>query len=230
MIVRFHNLLARCPSLSDAAAVADLLRACERDEAERTEITEEAIRQAWHATSFQLQTDAWVIVTKQGRLVSYADVRLCDTGHYMTVMCVHPDYRGRGIGTLLIWLVEERARQMMMSICSDIRVALSITVSSLNHGALRLLEREGYTRTRRFWRVMIDVPDVSSQSSSQFYRNGKLRLNMVVDVQHYADVQGTQQAGMYVARQYDVYTKLLRPGVVAQALEGVEHLCEPLAV
>ncbi len=223
MIVRLHNLSARHPSFGDAAEVADLLRFCEPDEAERAEITEEAIRQAWQ--NMQLPADAWVIATRQGQLVGYADVRNSEAGQYTLTLYVHPDYRGRGIGTLLIWLAEERARQMLLDLAVETHVTLSITVSCLGQSACRLLEREGYTHTRSFWRLMIDMPD-ALQDTNYFSRGGKLRLNMVLDAQHNVDVQD----GMYLARQYAVYSKVLRAGVEAQPIQDVEQCCEALAI
>lgn len=224
MVVRLHNLSARRLSFGDAPEIADLLRFCEPDEAERAEITEEAIRQTWQ--SMQLPTDAWGIATRQGRLVGYADVRDSGAGQYTLTLYVHPDYRGRGIGTLLIWLAEERARQMLLDLPAETQVTLNITMSCLGESTCRLLEREGYTRTRSFWRLMIDMPD-TLQNTSYFSRNGKLRLNMVLDAQHNVDGQD----GMYLARQYAVYSKVLRAGVeAAQPIQTVEQCCEALAV
>jgi ribosomal protein S18 acetylase RimI-like enzyme len=216
MIVRLHNLSARHPSFGDAAEIADLLRFCEPDEAERAEITEEAIRQAWQG--MHLPTDAWVIATRQGRLVGYADVRDGRAGQYMLTLYVHPEYRGRGIGTLLIRLAEERAREMLLTQEAELRVTLNITLSARGQSACRLLEREGYTLTRSFWRLLIDPPDVSAQTAKHLSHSGKLRLNMVLDAHHNVNVQD----GLYVAQQYVVYSKLLREGAPENTPQPVE--------
>lgn len=225
MIVRLHNLSARYPSFRDAAAVADLLRTCEYDELERAEITEEAISRGWHAANFQLKTDAWVIVTKKGQVVSYAEVRQHTLGQFTMLLHVHPDYRSRGIGTLLIWLIEERARQQMLDIREDTRISLGTTISSLNHSARQLLEREGYTRIHHFWRLLIDMGAVAEQA----YR-GKLRVDMVVDAHNTTETVPVQQpTGMYIARQYEVYEKVLRiAGIPPQLSNELQYEALPV--
>lgn len=225
MIVRLHNLSVRCPSSRDAVAVVDLLRTCEYDELERAEITEDAISRGWHAANFQLKTDAWVIVTKKGQVVSYAEVRQHKQGQFTMLLHVHPDYRGRGIGTLLIWLIEERARQQMLDICEDTRITLGTTISSLNQSARQLLEREGYTRIHHFWRLLIDMGAVAEQA----YR-GKLRVDMVVDAHNPLENTPVQQpTGMYIARQYEVYEKVLRTiGIPPQLTDELQ--CEVLTI
>ncbi len=226
MIVRLHNLSARPPTLKDAVAVAELLKTCEREEVENTtltEISEEEIRRVWHTPHFHLPTDAWVIATRNGQLVGYADIRSDMVGHYNALLHVHPDYRGRGIGTLLIWLLEERARHHLATLKIEQRVGLYITASSNNLRACTLLEREGYRRVRSFWRVLIDVHEMHS---SQIASNGKVCLDMVVDAQQrVAHVE--QSAAIYSTCQYAVYEKELRAGceAVAEALTR-----EPLTV
>ncbi len=226
MIVRLHNLSARPPTFKDVEAVAKLLSTCEREEVENTElteITEEEIQRIWHAPHFHLQTDAWVIVTRKGHMVGYADLRTDADNGYRALLHVHPDYRGRGIGTLLIWLLEERARQDLAVLASVQRAVLRITASSNNLRARRLLVREGYSHVQSFWRVLIDVHNMHAD---QLSRSGKLRLDMVVDAQR-SVAHGEQPPGSYLACQYDVYEKELCAGyeIVVEALTR-----EPLTV
>ncbi len=217
MIVRLHNLSARPPAMSDLKAVTALMVACDLAESGVTEPVEEDVRSSWQEPDFNLRTDAWVIITNKGHIVGYAEVRRSGEQQLTSLLRVHPDYLGRGIGTLLVWLTEERSRQLLHTISHEMRVILTTVVSNLNQRAQRLFEREGYTLSRSFWRLVIQMEDVSEQSLDELYRHGKLKVDLVIDAQN---LMGTTQlaarTGMYVARQYNVYEKELRTGVELQ--------------
>jgi GNAT superfamily N-acetyltransferase len=214
MIVRLHSLSARAPAMTDLSAVAELLIACDLAENGIADPTEEDVRNAWQAPGFNLKTDAWVIVTHNGgRIVGYADVHYKAEGQYTTTLRVHPDYCGRGIGTLLIWLVEERARQLMSDLRSDLCVTLSTVVSSLNLKARQLLEREGYTLARRFWRLMIEMEDMPDNAVDDLYLRGKFKMDLVIDKdQLVGSTPFEKRTGIYTTRQYEVHEKVLRDG------------------
>ena len=211
MIVRFHNLAARAPSMDDLDAVTELMIACDLVESRITEPTAEDVRQAWQGANFCLSMDAWVIVTNQGKFVGYADVRQEEEGRFVSVIRVHPEYRKRGIGTLLTWLTEERARQLTCD--QEQRVVLSVTVSSLDDGARCLLQREDYTLVRHFWRLVIDVDEVARSAQEEVEDQKRLKLDLVIDSSTLlGDAATYHRTGMYVAHQYDVYEKVLRVG------------------
>jgi GNAT superfamily N-acetyltransferase len=213
VIVRFHNLAARAPSMADLDQVTELMIACDVVESRIAEPTAEDVRQAWQRADFCLSMDAWVIVTGQGKLVGYADVRCEERGHLVSMIRVHPEYRRRGIGTLLIWLTEERARQLMRDQEKEQRVVLSLTVSGMDQGASCLLEREGYTLARHFWRLVIDVDEVARTAQEELEEQRKLKLDLVIDSHTLlGDAATFHRTGMYVAHQYNVYEKVLRMG------------------
>ena len=120
---------------------------------------------------------------------------------------VHPDFLGRGIGTLLLRLAEHRARQYVKQAPSGLRVVLHSAVSAINQEAKELLEQEGYTPVSRFWRMMIDA----DESADGSYQQGKLKFDLFLEAQQLAGIaQEQQRTGIYVARQYDVFEKGLR--------------------
>jgi GNAT superfamily N-acetyltransferase len=211
MVVRLHNLSARRPVMSDLKSVTELMVACDIAEEGLANPTEDDLRRAWESSNFHMQTDAWVIVTNKGQIVGYAEVRQERDGLFASVTRVHPDYRGRGIGTLLTWLVEERAREMMSALPADIEVTLTNTVSNLNPAACQLLEREGYTLARHFWRLVIDMDELPALISEEAAQNSRIKVDLVLDVHN---LMGTMQlprrTGIYVVRQYNVYEKVLR--------------------
>ncbi len=223
MIVRLHNLAARPLRPVDAKAITELLIASETAEFGSTDITEEDIQRAWQTPSFDLKTDAWSIVTRKGQLVGYADVRWDNANELLnSSVTVHPDYRNRGIGTLLIRLVEERARQLVCNAQPGKRVVLSSLVSGLNEVAHRLFEREGYTFARSFWRLSLESDEVQEQQA----------VDLTIDIQDLFGVANLhKRAGMYVARQYQIYEKELRADAEDCADEAAKNMMsEPLAI
>ncbi len=224
MIVRLHNLSARIPTLQDAKAVNALMSACDIANFGGIDTTKEDIAKAWQTTPhFDLKTDAWVITTRKGQLVGYADVRLDKTHEQLVCFVrIHPQFRGRGIGTLFTLLIEERARQLACSAHPSKRVTLSVTVCVCNRGARQLLEREGYMSVKRFWRLSITDGDTHET----------LTADLNVDVQDLFDVSNTvERTGLYVARQFEVYEKELRPNAEDCTDEvAPSEIDEPLTV
>jgi len=213
MIVRLHNLSARSPRMGDVQAVTALMVQCDAAEFGIADPIEEDVQKNWQVSGFDLKTDAWVIVTRAGQIVGYGDVRPNEERQLSFAIYVHPDYRGRGIGTLLIWLIEERARQLARRLQSEQPVMLSIAISSFNQVAQCLLERERYAQARHFWRLVIDMDEVVSPEVHGGNEKGKVRVDLVVDAQNLMGATPlARRTGMYVARQYHVYEKALYPG------------------
>lgn len=224
MIVRLHNLSARIPTLQDAEAVNALMSACDIANFGGIDTTKEDIAKAWQTTpQFDLKMDAWVIITRKGQLVGYADVRLDKTHEQLAcVVRIHPQFRGRGIGTLFTLLIEERARQLACNAHPSKRVTLSVTVCVCNRRARQLLEREGYMSVKRFWRLSITDGDTHET----------LTADLNVDIQDLFDASNTlERTGLYVARQYEVYEKELRPNAEDCTDEAaLSEINEPLTV
>ena len=65
-----------------------------------------------------------------------------DDSYYICGMALFPEYRGQGIGTALLALAEQHAREKGFS-------RLSLIVFEQNTGAKKLYERSGYRETKR---------------------------------------------------------------------------------
>jgi GNAT superfamily N-acetyltransferase len=209
MAVLLKNLLARAPKMEDLVAITELITACDIAEDGIADSTMEDLTSNWHQPGFNLATDAWVIVTNKGQPVGFAYVWYRDYERIFTFVCVHPEYRGRGIGTLLLRLVEERARQYVRNARPGTRVTLSGTVNSLNEQAKRLFEREGYTSIRKIWRIVVGSND-SMERSSQYHA---YRADLDVDSHRLVDAtQLYDLDAIYIIREYNVYEKELRAG------------------
>ena len=209
MAVLLKNLLARAPKTEDLEAISELVIACDTAEFGMADSTMEDLLSNWQQSGFNLVTDAWVIVTTKGQLVGFACVWHRDHEQIYTLICVHPEYRNRGIGTLLLRLVEERARLHLLHARPGTRVTLSSTVSSGNEQAKRLFEREGYSPVRQFWRIAIEIDEALNASSQK----GKLQVELDVEsLRLYGAGQFYERDGIYVVRQYAKYEKELRAG------------------
>jgi len=213
MPAMLRNLLARAPNMDDLEAVAELRMASDLADYGMPDSTEQDTLVDWQRPGFNLNTDAWVVVTTDGHFVGYGRVWRCEYMRFHTFVCVHPAYRGRGIGMLLLRLAEARARELIERAHPAVRVTLQSTVSHSNEAARRLLEREGYTPLRHFWRLIIDTEDDPYESVAEFSQQGKLKLDLVVDAENLmGTTQVHQRTGIYLARQYDIYEKELRVG------------------
>ena len=204
MAVLLKNLLARSPKEEDLVAVAELVRACDVDEHGLADSTLEDLTSYWHQPGFNLATDAWIIVTNKGQVVGFTCVWHRDYEQIFTFVGVHPEYRGRGIGTLLLRLVEERARQHVRNARPGSRVTLCGTVSSLNEQARRLFEREGYTAIRKIWRIEVGANDS---------RDRAFKVDLDIMSQHLVEATKLYDLdAVYILREYEVYEKELRAG------------------
>ncbi len=138
MSVHLTNLLARIPEERDMYSIMELVAICGRAEHGIADSSTEELQAHWRNHSFHLESDAWVIVNNKGQFVGFGCVCHSDYEEYHTFVCVHPDYRKRGIGTLLLRLIEERARQQMFHTSLNKRVCLKALVSSYNTEARNL--------------------------------------------------------------------------------------------
>ena len=211
MAILLHNLLARAPKLNDAGAVTKLLIAEDIAEDGMSDYTEEDVLTNWHRTGFNIDSDAWIVVTNRGQYVGYADVWSSDYADLEMRVSVHPAYRGRGIGTFLLRLAEMRARQYVVCAPPAARVSLHCAVNATNVSAKSLLEHEGYELVRHFWRMMITAEEALDGDQAP----AMLKIDLVVNAQELTGLsQQQQRTGIYIARQYDVYEKELRAGDV----------------
>jgi GNAT superfamily N-acetyltransferase len=99
------GLTARPLRMGDSAAVTEVMAAQELLDAGAVMIDEAYIVGDWQKPSFDLATST-IGVFDGERLVGYAEVSGADRGD----AAVHPDYRGRGIGTALAQWMQDTAR------------------------------------------------------------------------------------------------------------------------
>jgi ribosomal protein S18 acetylase RimI-like enzyme len=210
MAVLLKNLTARNPNTEDLAAITELVGLCENSENGMAGSTLEELLSEWQRPDFHLANDAWVIVTTRGQFVGFACVWHEEHTRISNFLCVHPDYRNRGIGTLLLRMVEVRARQHVRLARPEQRVVLQGLINNANKGAQRLFEREGYQAGRPFLRISFTLPEESGQQPAV-----ARRLKVDVGLEHQGRLSSasplSDQDALCSVTLYRTYEKELRP-------------------
>ncbi|MEO8357302.1 MAG: GNAT family N-acetyltransferase [Chloroflexota bacterium] len=142
---------------SDVEAVAKLIYdVCEADGDTTVAVTPEELKSEWKNPGFILETDAFLVETADGRIVGFEEfnnqhehISLTADGY------VHPDFKGMGIGTSLLRIMEERARQEILLAKPDLRVFLRSTLDLHDKEGNDLHQNEGYHPLRYHWRMEI---------------------------------------------------------------------------
>lgn len=105
------------------------------------------------------ETDTWVVVAPDGALVAYGLLNDEGLGQFSADGYVHPDWRGHGLGALLLRLTETRAREMIDAAPAGARVTLLNPVLAEDSAACVLLESAGYALARIFWRMRLEMTE-----------------------------------------------------------------------
>jgi mycothiol synthase len=145
------ELSVRAPIRADAEAVTDLVVAVDVDEYGVPDFELDDLLSDWASPAFDLTQDAWLVEAPDGRLAAYAVLYFDDDAD----VYVHPGFRGRGIGTQLLELVERRALARAEPGAS---VLTGQALSTRDTAGRALLERVGYAAVRSYWRMVLELP------------------------------------------------------------------------
>jgi mycothiol synthase len=137
------------PHREDAAEVAALIIETEFAQEGEAETTPADIVREWE--TIDTDRDAW-LVWKGGRLVAYGALERQPRA-VVTDGFVHPDFRGRGIGRLLVRELESRAREIEPAGIVETGVSLRDSAGQM------LLRSEGYRAARRFMRMIVELTE-----------------------------------------------------------------------
>ena len=103
------------------------------------------------------QTDAWVFFAPDGQMAGYGTQTNMGFGLLQLDGYVHPEHRGKGIGSAIIALGEARAAAQIEQQPEGARVILYNSVLIEDTAAHTLLEAHGYSLARTHWRMGIEM-------------------------------------------------------------------------
>lgn len=156
----------RSASLADAAAATEVYRADEVAFSGRATMTAELVRADWSTPGRELSRDAWVAETHENQIVAVADVATQDDGvRIWGGAVVHPEHLGHGLGGALLGLVEARAREFAELAPEGVRSTLLLNINPRNSEARTLVEARGYTFTRRFWQMSVELKQYTPENA-----------------------------------------------------------------
>src|SRR5579863_6133723 len=150
------GFVVRHPTMDDVEAALNVLQACEIALDSVAETTLDDMRMWWQYPKLDLSKDAWLVLSPEGQVVAVADMNQDEHARIYTGADVLPTYCGRGIGTHLLRLMEERAHEHMSLAAPDVRVDMLSWIHAKNTVAPFLLEKHGFKRIRASWRMGIE--------------------------------------------------------------------------
>jgi mycothiol synthase len=159
------SLRLRPVQWSDLEAVAQLIYdVCVADGDAIVAVTTDELKHEWETPGFDLERDAFLVKDGDGHIVGYEEffnehehVRLRTDGY------VHPDFKGRGIGTALLRTIEQRAREEIALAAPGVRVSLRSTTDQRDTVGVDLHRNEGYQPLRYHWRMEIVLDGAPSK-------------------------------------------------------------------
>lgn len=145
----------RAPVEGDLEAVLEVLRAADSSVAGDSDWTASDLASGW--ADIDLARDAWIFEL-DGRVAGYADF-IAKGGRMQGDGYVHPELRGRGVGSEIIRLVEERARQEEPSVAAGERVYVQNATLDDDECTRRFYRDRGYEPVRGFRGMVIDLEE-----------------------------------------------------------------------
>ena len=101
----------RAPALQDAAAINDLICACDAADYGAPDFTVEDVLADWRRDDFVIARDAWMIHASDGTLAAYGNVYGgSEVARVDPTTCVLPEYRERGLENFLLDAAEAWTR------------------------------------------------------------------------------------------------------------------------
>jgi mycothiol synthase len=155
------GLTLRPARWSDLNAVAKLTHdAAEMEGDASFVLTAEELANEWKGAGFSVERDVFVVEARDGRVVGseefYSEQ---DHSKFIADGCVHPDFRGLGIGTALLEKVTERTKAETEFAEPDVRVIIQTSINNKDEAGHALLKVEGYSSIRYFWRMEIELQE-----------------------------------------------------------------------
>jgi len=152
------------PREEELEVICEMLNACDMADCGMPDSPLDQLLGDWRDENFHPETDAWLAVSRDGRIAGYAAVSQRSYVLVRADVRVHPDFRGRGIGTHLLSLAEQRAREYIPLAPPDVRVVLQVWHHNSNQGARPVIEAAGFVSVRHTRVMRIELSEEPPQS------------------------------------------------------------------
>ena len=150
------GLRARRPTTDDAPAVAALLNAYDMVELGEPDFEAALLLEDWQSPRMDLDRDTWLVFGADDRAaLAYAEVLEEEPGKTLQAFArVHPEHWGRGVGTWLLAVAEDRARAYCAE--KDLpSIDLHVVISGNDPAGHDLVAAHGYEPVRAFLHLQI---------------------------------------------------------------------------
>ena len=146
----------RAPTEQDLEPVAAVLLADQLADGVEPTIDAHFLQGIWSRSDFDLALDAWVVIDHVRTIVGYGQVGPWDADGVWSWGVVHPEYRGRGIGSALLDRIESRAATLLGGLPS---ARFRHSISAADRAAAAMLRGRGLQPIRHYWHMQIDLDD-----------------------------------------------------------------------
>lgn len=159
----------RTPTHNDLDELAGIFIAREIADTGKSELgvtpMSDWIRSVWESGGMQLDKDGFVVTAPDDHCAGYVTVWHPNEEPNVLFASprIHPHYERLGIGTYLIRLAEQRAHEHIAELPPNVPVTLNSWVDAPNEVAQAILEREGFTPLRYYWRMEIEMSEAPPQ-------------------------------------------------------------------
>jgi mycothiol synthase len=153
---------SRMAARDDLDALVGLFQAADVADVGFVDPARDEILETWAQPWFDLETDSLVIEGPEGAPVAYAETIAKDpTVQLFAFAKVHPDHRGRGLGSFVATSIEGRAAEMVPR---GATAPLRNGYPSTDEAAAALFAERGYLHVRSFWHMERPLEDLEAPS------------------------------------------------------------------
>jgi mycothiol synthase len=142
---------ARPAKHEDLDGMVELVEACQTHDFGSADPSRAEIVFDWGRARFDLARDARFVLASDGVIAGYGQVGGYDPSvELFSWIHVHPEHRGRGIGSALLGWAEDDARRKLAAGTS---APLRVNCPAVDTAARELFEDRGFAHVRSFWQM-----------------------------------------------------------------------------
>jgi mycothiol synthase len=154
-----NGYTARGATMNDVETAVNLMNDYSYHYLEEREAPPDVIRTEWESPGFDPQTNIRLVFSPKGNAIGYVEV--WDTAnppvHPWVWWCVHPEYRGNGIGAYLLSWAEGRARQAIPRCPEGSRVAFRSGANPEIGPDIQAMQAHGLVNIRHNFHMRIEI-------------------------------------------------------------------------